>query len=360
MIKNINLFKSLTLGLVVSIAVASCKKDKDEPVPTPVPTGYTVPVTYNFANVNYGGQSTRLTMMDSISNYMKKGNNGIVLDANLMKDMYSNTGNPFGLIALDASGKQLKNKTYSLDQTYFDALFDSLAVASQSAVVASNGVAGLDGGRLFDRNGIELAQVIKKQLMGAVFYYQAVETYLANFNVDDNTTLNSDGTTMEHHCDEAFGYFGAPIDFPTNISEVKYWAEYCAEVNTPISCNTALMNGFLKLRAAISNKDYTTRDAQVIIVREQWERVVAASAILEMKEAKAAFGTDQVEMRHVLSEAVGFINSLKYNSNKKISNTQIATALSALGNNFYTISVADIDTAINAINTVYAFNLSAF
>ena len=360
MTKHLNLFKTLTLVLALSIAVSSCKKDKDEPVPTIVPKGYTVPTTYNFTNVNYGGQTTRLLMLDSISNYMSKGNSGIVLEATILQNMYSNTGNPFNNLALDSSGKQLKNKTYSLDQTYFTYLFDSLAASSQSTSTAANGVAGIDGGRLFDRNGIEIGQVIKKQLMGAVFYYQAIENYLANLNLDDNTTVNSDGTVMEHHADEAFGYFGAPTDFPLNVSGIKYWAAYCDEVNASISSNVSLMDGFLKLRAAISNKDYTTRDAQVIIVREQWERVVAASAILELAEAKEAFGIDQVEMRHVLSEALGFINSLKYNSSKKISDTQIATALSALGTNFYTITVSDIDNAINTINGVYGFNLSAF
>lgn len=359
MTKNSNLFKTFIFGMAISATISSCKKE-DEPEPTPVTPSYTVPTTYSFSNVNYAGQTTRLLMLDSVSNYMKKGNSGVVLDAAMMKDMYSNTGNPFNNMALDTCGKQLKNKTYSLDQTYFDTLFDSLAVASQSTVAASNGIAGIDGERLFDRNGIEIAQVIKKQLMGAVFYYQAVETYLANLNADDNTTLNADGTVMEHHADEAFGYFGVPTDFPSNVTGIKYWGAYGDEVNAVISSNIPLMNGFLKLRAAISNKDYTTRDAQVIIVREQWERVVAASAILELTEAKAAFGTDQVEMRHVLSEGLGFIKSLKYNSNKKISDTQITTALSALGTNFYTISVSDIDNAINTINAVYGFNLSAF
>ena len=96
--------------------------------------------------------------------------------------------------------------------------------------------------------------------MGAVFYYQAVETYLANFNADDNTTVNTDGTVMEHHADEVFGYFGAPIDFPSNVSGIKYWSAYCNEVNTAISSNIPLMNGFLKLRGELFfNKDLSSK-----------------------------------------------------------------------------------------------------
>lgn len=354
----------LTLGLVIASGFTSCKKDKDEEItPTPAPTGYTVPTTYSFSNVTYSGQTIRMNMLDSISSYMSKGNSGVVLSATTLKNMYSNTGSPFGNPTLDASGKQLKNKTYIADQTYFDALFDSLAIVSQSAGgVASNGVAGIENGRLFNKNGIELAQVIKKQLMGGVFYYQAMDTYLTNLPTDDNTTIvTGEGTAQEHHVDEAFGYLGVPANFPTNVTGLTYWGGYCNEVNTPITCSTPIMNAFLKLRASVSNKDNTTRDAQIVIIKNQWERVVAASAILELTEAKAAFGGgDLTEMKHVLSEGVGFINALKYKTDKQITNTQIAAALAALGTNFYTISIADIDNAINTINGVYGFNLSAF
>ena len=205
-----------------------------------------------------------------------------------------------------------------------------------------------------------MAQVIKKQLMGAVFYYQAIETYFANLPNDDNAVVNVDGTAQEHHADEAFGYFGAPIDFPSNSLNAVYWAGYSAEVNTAISCNTQIMNGFLKLRAAISNKDDATRNAQVIIVRQQWERIVAASAILELTEAKAAFGTDNAQMRHVLSEGVGFIHSLKYTNDKLISTTQINDAIGALGTNFYAITLPQINNAISIINQPYGFDLNAF
>lgn len=349
--------KSLLTLVLGSLLLVGCKKDNPEPT-----GGYSVPTTYNFSNVSYSGQTTRLTMLDSIASYMKLGNSGIVLSATQLKNMYSNTGNPFGTDALDLSGKQLKNKTFSLDQQYFDDLFDSLAVASQSAGgTGSNGVAGIVGGRLFDRNGVEIAQVIKKQLMGAVFYYQAMETYLANLQSDDNiTVVPGEGTLQEHHADEAFGYLGVPINFPTNTTDVRYWGEYCAEVDHAINSNSPLMSAFLKMRAAISNKNYTTRDQQITIIRQQWERVVAASAILELLEAKAAFGSDNVQMRHVLSEAVGFINSLKYSSTKLISNTEITSALNSLGTNFYTITITQIDNAINTINAVYGFDLNAF
>lgn len=359
---------SILLFSVIVIATSCKKEDTAEPTPTPTPTGSSVPTTYTFSNVNFSGQTTRLTMLDSISNYMKNGNKGASLNATTMKNMYANTGNSFNNSTLDASGKQLKDKTYLADQVYFESLFDSLAVVSQSGGnVGSSGVAGVVTSSvnsskkyLLNRNGIEYAQVIKKQLMGAVFYYQAIETYLANLPSDDNSVVvTGDGTAMEHHCDEAFGYLGVPVNFPTNLIDLRYWGEYTNEVNAAIASNTALMNAFLKLRYAISTKDNATRDAQVIAVREQWERIVAASAILEMSEAKTNFADDAVR-NHVLSEAIGFINALKYNSNKKISQTQIDAALAALGTNLYNISTTAIDNSITIINSVYNFDLNKF
>lgn len=345
-------------------AVTSCKEKE----PEPAKGGYTVPSTYNFTNVNYSGQTQRLIMLDSMTNYMKVVNNGVTIDATVLKNMFANNGNPFKNSDLDASGKQLKNKTYSMDQAYFDALFDSIAVNSQAGnVIGSKGVAGLVASKtspskkyLFNAKGVEYAQVIRKQLMGAVFYYQAIETYLAKISSDDNTTVTAGtGTVMEHSCDEAFGYFGVPVDFPTNLNNLKYWGSYSNQVNGAIGSNAAMMNAFLKLRAAISNKDYTTRDEQIIVIRTEWEKMVAASAILELTEAKEAFADDAVR-NHYLSEGIGFIYSLKYNSYRKISQAQIDAAVAALGDNLYDISTAKIDNAINIINGIYGFNLSKF
>lgn len=349
------------IGVVVlGLALVSCKKTTTQEQDS----SYVVPTSYSFENVNYEGQKIRLTMLDSISSYMSLGNLGQELSADILKNRYANINNAFGISLLDESGKQLKNKTFSEDQAYFDQLFDSLAVLSkQGKETASNGKAGVEGGRLFNSKGVELAQVIKKQLMGAVFYYQAMESYLGKLSSDDNATVvQGEGTAMQHHVDEAFGYFGAPIDYltSTNDDSFRYWSAYANEVDKAISCKTKLMQAFIKLRASVNSKDYTTRDEQVTIIREQWERIVAASAILELTEGKEAFGKDAVEMRHVLSEAIGFIKSLKYSSTKKITNQQIENVLATLGSNFYEISILDINNTIKAINDIYSFDLTAF
>jgi hypothetical protein len=364
--KNNRLLLLLLAGC--GILASSCKKDKQED-PTPTPSsGYTVPTTYSFTTVNYSGQTVRLNMLTEMKNYMATANTqGTVISATTLKNMFSNTGAPFADSTLNNSGKQLKSKCFILDQTYFETLMDDMAAASTSVVNGSNGTAGVvvsstnpSKKYLQSANGFEYNQIIQKGLMGAVFYYQAMESYLCTAGVgsgvDNSTVVAGEGTAMEHHWDEGFGYFGAPVDFPTNTTGLLYWSSYCNQVNGVLANATPLMNAFIKGRAAISNSDYTTRDAQMAIVRTEWERLVAAAAIHEMNAAKANLSDDALR-NHYLSEAYGFVLSLKYKSDKLITQTQIDNILNNyLGSNFYTITQVNIDNAINEISTIYGMD----
>lgn len=353
-------FKSTLLLGAAILTLSACEKE----TPEPKPNGYDVPATYNFTNVSYTGQKQRLAMLDELSTYMKTGNTiGTVLDAQKMKDMYANSGNPFSDSALNASGKQLRNKTYAPDQALFDAYFDSLALASQSSVPGSNGVAGVvtstgDPGKkyLFDKNGIEYNQLITKSLMGAVFYYQATSYYLENIaSADNNTVTDGQGTNMEHHWDEAFGYFGVPVDFPSNVTGIKYWGSYSNQRDAVIGSNAAMMNAFLKGRAAISNKDYTVRDHVKAAIRTEWEEICAASAIHYINAAKTHL-TDDALRNHELSECLGFVHSLKYNVARKITDAQLGQVLNYIGTNLYNVTPANLDSAKNLLSSVYGLD----
>jgi hypothetical protein len=358
------ILKIYFLFFAIIMMSVSCKKEETPlPMPDPKPT-YTVPTTYNFSNVNYTGQTQRLAMLDVLSSYMKSGNtSGIVLDAQKMKDIYSNTGNPFSDASLNTSGKQLKNKTYSADQTLFEAYFDSLAQASQSTTVGSNGVAGVVSGSsdpskkyLFDKNGIEYNQLITKGLMGAAFYYQAVSAYLENIvTADNNTVITGEGTKMEHNWDEAFGYLGVPIDFPSNITGIKYWGSYSNQRNAVLSSNSVIMNAFLKGRAAISNKDNTARDEARTTIRDTWEKICVGSAIHYINAAKTHL-TDDALRNHELSECLGFVMSLKYSNVRKITDAQIAQVQAFIGNNLYNVTTANLDNAKNLLVAIYGMD----
>lgn len=353
--------KILTLaGLAATLMFSSCTKDDPDQTLT-----YTVPETYAFPNVNYSGQTARLAMLSELDTYVKTGNNGAELDAQKMKSMYANSDSPFTDASLNTSGKQLKDKTIATAQAEFEEYFDAVATASLSAgAPAQNGQAGLlstaDGKKyLVDANGVEYAQLIQKGLMGAVFYFQAVESYLTDEKIGptvDNAIVEpGEGTAMEHHFDEAFGYFGAPIDFPTNLEGLKYWASYSNKVNAALGTNQAMMDAFLKGRAAISAKDMQGKDAAAATLRSEWERLIAASAIHELNAAKTNLA-DQALKSHYLSEAKGFVMGLKYKTDRKLDDAQYNEVMDKIGTNFYDTTGADIAAAVDLISSVYGMD----
>ena len=346
----------------LALASATFTACDDDNVVTPQPT-YQAPTTYNFANVNYSGQQARLAMLGELDTYIKTANTGAVLDVQKLQDMYANANSPFAAADLNTSGKQLRDKTLSTVQAEFDGYLKDVATVSLSGkTAATNGTAGLltsaDGSKkyLVNAKGVELGQLIQKGLMGAVFYYQAVDNYLTEDKigsaVDNKTVKPGEGTAMEHHWDEAFGYFGAPIDFPTNLNDLKYWANYSNQIDPAAQSNKALMEAFLVGRAAISNNDMVTKNAAAASLRANWELLVAASAIHELNAAKGAVA-DQARKSHYLSEARGFVMGLRYKQDRKISDATHAQVLAKLGDNFYDTTGADINTAINLLSSTY-------
>lgn len=301
--------KNLLLLVVLfgfGLATSSCKKDEE--------VDYDVPATYEFENVSYSGQTTRLDMLAALTTYLKTGNTqNTVLDAQKMKDMYSNTNNQFADADLNSSDKNVKGKTADAMKDAADNWLDALATASTSTVNASNGVAGVvfksnGDGYLVNENGMELTQIIDKGLMGGCFYYQATSVYLGDtkMSADNETVEPGEGTAMEHNFDECFGYFGASTDYPSATSSARFWAKYTNTVNGGVDgISSDIMTAFLTGRAAISNDDLETRDAQIAIIQSNWEMVVAGTAIHYFNEAKGS--TDAGVIHHTLSEAYAFI-----------------------------------------------------
>jgi hypothetical protein len=113
------------------------------------------------------------------------------------------------------------------------------------------------------------------------------------------------------------------------------------------------MNAFLKGRAAISNNDIPTRDAQIEIIRAQWELVAASTAIHYLNGAKNDFADDALR-NHQLSEAYAFIMALKYNPARKVTDTQIEDWLEMLGENFYEVSAVNLTTIRDEIAAAFA------
>lgn len=373
------------MAFAALLTFSSCKKDTKEPEPEPEPTPvvpttptYTIPTSYNFSNSSASVTSTqRIAMLGELTTYIRSTHTMTTatqptITAQKLKDMYSNAASQFTGTGLNASGIQLKDKTGNVlsFQTLLEANFDDAQLASVAAAAnpttttASSGVKGklisptLARAILVDGNGFEYKEYAEKGLMGAVFYYQAT-TILSTLSALDNTTLTlvNGATAQERAWDEAFGYFGVPTDFPTNLNGLKNWGSYCNSVNVAIGSNSLIMNAFLKGRAAIVNKDNTGRDEAKTAVINNWEKVAAAKCISYLKGAKNNL-SDPATLHHNLSEGWGFVVAFQYNPNKTISNADITTLLNYFGTNLYNMPTANLDLAIAKLETVFGLNAS--
>lgn len=363
-----------------ALLIVSCSKDDDAPAPVANNGGgggnptYQIPTTYVFVDgssqstVNFNGQQQRLEMLSELVVYMKTANTlGTTVSATQLKNMYANNGYTWvdapGL-GMTGSTKQLKDKTAEGDigvQAMFENYMDSLAYISSlnfSNSTETYGQAGVwtNGTKnyLMGGNGFEYGQLIEKGLMAAVFMNQMTVNYLGTLADDDNTTPlpGKTYTEMQHHWDEAFGYFSSEIDYPTNGAD-RFWGKYAqGSREALLGTGTNIMNAFLKGRAAIDNNDYATRDAQIAIIRDQMEKVCAGTAIHYLNEAKANI-TSPIVKNHVLSEAIAFIDGLRYGYNSvngvSITSAEVDTALGYIGNDLSAVTIVNLNLAIDLI-----------
>lgn len=356
------------LLLALTLGFTSCGDD-DEVIPDPDPDpGYEIPTTYNFDNVSYSGQTQRLSMFTELKNYMTTSRaSGGPLDEARLLAMYANDATAANWEKTYDASKQLRSKTFENAQGDIDALLVALAAASQSTIAGSDGVAGVvvsqDGAKsyLLGSDGLDHAQLIEKGLMGACLYYQATSVYFGDdrMNVDNETVTAGEGTEMEHHWDEAFGYLGVEIDFPSNLDNLAFWGNYANQRDAILGSNQKIMDAMLKGRAAVSGKDITTRDEAIAEARAEWELISVGSALHYLNSGMANF--DDMALRaHSLSEGIGFIYALQFNAAKKIDNNQIQELLELVGGsadfdsmNLYTAEVANLQSAKDKLAAYY-------
>lgn len=323
---NHRLLPILSLVVASTISFTSCNQDDDK---------LDVPSTYEFtrsgsSTVDFSGQTQRLDMLELLGTYLKSANTvgAPAISNEVLVNMFKNQNNPFSGQTFE---KDLFSKCFAPDTTLFFQLFQQAADASLASGTASNGVAGVivEGsldptkGYRVNENGMEMTQVILKGLMGSVFYYQAMEVYLSDERMgsigNEDLETGENYTAMEHYMDEAFGYFGVPVDFPASASleDLRFWGEYCNTRNETLypGINDELSTAFRTARAAIAAKDYDARDAAIQTIMQKWSIVCAASAVAYLNEALSTSGTPEYKRHHEMSEAIGFMLALKYHFN---------------------------------------------
>ena len=349
-----NTAKKIFFLITGLLLLNSCDKADDDT------SQYTIPSTYNFDNVDYSGQEQRIAMLSELKSYMASANTAnTVLDADRLQAMFTNNASTAGWQGTYEDSKQIKSKTFEQEQVNFENMLNDLATASQSTTAGQSGQAGVvtssNGAKnyLLNENGLELGQVIEKGLMGALLYYQATAVYMESGKIDsDNETVEDGrGTEMEHSWDEAFGYFGVPKTFPSDTEPLYFWGDYCNDRDELTGTNQAVMNAFLKGRAAISNKDLTTRDEAIDEARAAWESVIVGTALHYINGSIEDF--DDMALRaHQLSEAVGFVYSLQFSPGKQITNNDVNELITLLVGttdfstmNVYTAELSDLESA---------------
>jgi hypothetical protein len=365
---------------VLALAAASvfmftgCDPDDDDPI-----NELEVPSTYVFerngsSSVAYTGQTNRGDMLAQLTTKMKTANTlgNAPLDAQELLNMFRNENSPFPVTYT----QKLSDKCFQNDVEMFEGWLTELAANSAVQQTASDGNAGVlvEGnsdpttGYIVNDKGIELIQLVEKGLMGAVFYFQAMEAYLTSERMgttgNDDVVEGQNYTNQEHWFDEAFGYFGATVDFPASPADDRYWAKYANSRSSGLypGINEELSLAFRTARAAITAKDYEARDEAIRDIQEKWAIVSAGTAVDYLSQSLSSTGIATYRKHHALSEYIAFSMALKYHFNGGNSKfppfynyAKIQEALAIIGpeTNLYQVGDAEINQAIAKIKEAF-------
>lgn len=362
------MFLKIDRIVIVALNLVFLSSCNDTDTPSPM---LEVPETYVFtrdgqSSVSYAGQTARLDMLTELKAYLNTANDGTALLEQTLLNMYANKEAPFSVATLNDSGKDLESKTFLADVQFFRDVLTSASAASENSEPASQGTSGLlsrgaDRFILINEKGWEYTQIIEKGLMGAVFLDQIFNVYLTEEKIGnqvENELLSevANYTAMEHHWDEAFGYWGVPVDFDVE-GENRFLGNYTNGREGSLSSATNLKDAYLKGRTAIVNKQYDLRDAQRDIIYDEFELTIAATTIHYINEGLSDLSNGDIgNLLHHISEGYGFARALKYSPYKQISDAQLNTLLNdGFGTNadFWTISVDKLNNAKTILAVAY-------
>ena len=345
----------------------SCQYDGVTPITVDDPGVYAFVDSDGNSTVSYTGQRQRLNMLSEMTTYLKSANTpGTAIEASVLLAMYANDGYTWedseGL-DMNGSTKQLKNKTVGGETTYtemFESYMEGIAAASATTEAdvfgGSAGTAGVvqsttneNKKYLQDAQGQEWTQLIEKGLMGACFMYNISSVYLApgKMDVDNSEAVDPAAgkyyTTMEHHWDEAYGYFTDAVDYaPNGNGTDRFWGKYANSREGVLQSATKISQAFRIGRAAISMDELAVRDQQIAVLNEELEKLAAGTAIHYLNDAVNDFGDDALR-NHELSEAKAFIQALQFIVGTSVPTSEVEHLLEDLGEDYYNVSLASIN-----------------
>jgi hypothetical protein len=284
---------------------------------------YSVPATYSYedsdgnSTVSYGGQTARMDMLSEMVTYLKSANGSnatpATLDAATLLSMYDNSYTGWSDASLVNNGKQLKSKT-ALNDAGVQGIFEGWMTAAAAGSPGDTSASYLQAS-----SGLEWTQMIEKGLMGACFANQLTSNYLAGLESDDNIDVVDAAagkyyTVMEHHWDEAYGYFTDAVDYPTNGTD-RFWGKYANKsyLEDNLGSATDISTAFRTGRAAISAGNITDALAQRDIIIAEVKLMQAGMAIHYLNDVKSKIGNaSQDAINHSMSEALAFIMGIQF------------------------------------------------
>jgi len=333
----------LLLGMIIiGIGCTDCEID--------------TPENYSFlrdgnSSVSYSGQTTRIQMASELTNAMldftKTENDLLEMFRNQKPD--GSDANPFSSEALNESTKSISSKvaassdyfsTNTVQSAKIKADFESWINAQVSEIfpnqntLADENIAGqiADGStvRYVSAKGLEYNQAVAKGLIGGLMVDQLVNNYLSpavldagenrNNNDEELTEEGKSYTSMEHKWDEAFGYlFGLAEDGSDPLASLgadDFLNKYLKRVEddddfTGIAKN--IVDAFTEGRTAIVNKEYSKRDKQAEILKDEISKVIGIRAVYYLQQGKLKLeSNDRGGAFHDLSEGYGFVYSLQF------------------------------------------------
>lgn len=403
-IKSKLTMRKILLGIAITSALfTSCSSDDDGNDPI---NQVEAPLTYTFmrdgnSTVSFTGQTARIKMAMELRSAL--GDNSKTVEE--LQGMFAHVAgdSDFSDAELNETGKNIRSKV-AASKDYFSAnttvaseiknLMDSW-ISEQATTVFANwnetataGTAGqlqqAGGGKMryVNGKGLELDQAVAKTLIGALMTDQMLNHYLSTSVLDEGSNIaNNDNnvvddgtshTTMEHKWDEAYGYlYGNEIDpsIPV-LGADSFLNTYLKQVDSdPDFAGTAsAVYDALKLgRAAIVAKNYSVRDEQVKIIRENISIVPAVRAVHYLQAGKAKMAADDTASAfHALSEAYGFINSLQFTRQPNtdapyFTHDEVTVFMESLmeDNGFWDVSADSLDAMSETIASKFGFTVAA-
>lgn len=276
-----------------------------------------LPDTYTFSrqqssSVSYERETlTQLRINDLYLLLKSLGNAGAApLDTNRLAQLYSTADNqtilsPVGSYTplqtnyndLSSTGLILKSRVsiaYQADSMIL-AWIDTITYrAQQPNYIGSTAV-------YTTADGIDLAEMIHKTLLGAVLYSQGISQLNSLLNANNtNLVSNTNYTAMEHQWDAIAGLFGFPVNYASytpnityaddnNDNSINYTTEYAYTwANDAIArtvaapdtdFRTQLFNAFIEGRAAITSKNDTLRIQSKDKIMLLWEQLAVANLV---------------------------------------------------------------------------------